>query len=399
VVEQIVVHLREAVEGDVEPPTKVGASTSWDAVTWSRSCARDLPAAREARRRRARVRRTPWIQAGSARGRKCTNQLDDCSIVGPRSRGACQPSRRREIPPLGVRRFSPLIELSHGPSRAPCSALRRARLRRTDLLSRAETFRERRFPQQPTAAVAVGAPAAIATVGVPAGAATRDTHREVLAGAPVDVALRPSSPQPATQRPALDFVVTMFWIAALLSVIGGIVIGSKRGNRSMKRTICSRPKRPHTTALRSSQGYSSASWLPRCGQGSPRACGSWRKSQTTRDRCGRVSNRRRPSRRALVKSLLQAPHHLREVLERGRRFVQIAPEPPDRRPLVLRRLLLCVEVNEPQRVLQWDLREVPSYGFRHPEVAVRERALQLGVGMAGRRHERMFACVRCSRRH
>jgi hypothetical protein len=57
----------------------------------------ELPAAREARRRGARVRRTPWIQAGSARGRKCTHYLADGFIVGARLGGTRWPRPKRPL--------------------------------------------------------------------------------------------------------------------------------------------------------------------------------------------------------------------------------------------------------------------------------------------------------------
>ena len=53
-------------------------------------------------------------------------------------------------------------------------------------------------------------------------------------------------------------------------------------------------------------------------------------------------------------ALRQPMRDLREVLEPGRALGQVPLEPPHRRPLVLRRTTLRVEVDELQEIFEWD---------------------------------------------
>ncbi len=65
-------------------------------------------------------------------------------------------------------------------------------------------------------------------------------------------------------------------------------------------------------------------------------------------------------------SAARLPDNLRERLERGRGLGQVPLEPPHRRLLVLRRPALGVEVDELQRVLERQVRELARCIFGHP---------------------------------
>ena len=70
--------------------------------------------------------------------------------------------------------------------------------------------------------------------------------------------------------------------------------------------------------------------------------------------------------------LVELSHDLRDVREFRRRFGQA--QPLDRCPLVLRRLLLRVQVNEPKRGRELERsREITNDGLGNPEVLVLER--------------------------
>src|SRR5215831_9714284 len=57
------------------------------------------------------------------------------------------------------------------------------------------------------------------------------------------------------------------------------------------------------------------------------------------------------------------PHDLREVLERRLPLIQVAAQEPQRRPLVLGRLLLRVQVDEFEGVLEPNVLRYPDVQF------------------------------------
>jgi hypothetical protein len=89
----------------------------------------------------------------------------------------------------------------------------------------------------------------------------------------------------------------------------------------------------------------------------------------------------------------KALDHLHEVRRARRALGEVALGPAQRRPLVRRRLLVSVEVHEPEGVLERDLRSIASDSLSDPEVAAIERTLELGVRMPSRVQERMFSSL------
>jgi hypothetical protein len=65
-------------------------------------------------------------------------------------------------------------------------------------------------------------------------------------------------------------------------------------------------------------------------------------------------------------ALRQLVRDLREVPKPGGPLGQVPLEPPHRRPLVLRRSTLRVEVDELQEVVEWEVRKLTRCVLGHP---------------------------------
>ena len=82
----------------------------------------------------------------------------------------------------------------------------------------------------------------------------------------------------------------------------------------------------------------------------------------------------------------QIRRQLREVLKLRRAFGQIALEPPHRRPLVLRRSALRVQVDELQGILEREVRQLAGGVLGQPECSALDRASEADVGVRLSRH-------------
>jgi hypothetical protein len=83
---------------------------------------------------------------------------------------------------------------------------------------------------------------------------------------------------------------------------------------------------------------------------------------------------------------------LREVLEPGRAFRQIPPEPSQRRLLVLRRSPLGVEVDELEGIFEPEVRKFAGRILGHPESSALDRTAEADVCVRLGGEERTFAC-------
>jgi hypothetical protein len=77
---------------------------------------------------------------------------------------------------------------------------------------------------------------------------------------------------------------------------------------------------------------------------------------------------------------------LREVLEPRRAFAQVTLEPTHRRPLVLRRSTLGVEVDERERLFERQVRELAGSVLSSPEGPPLDGSAEANLWMRFRRH-------------
>src|SRR5262249_44535353 len=94
-------------------------------------------------------------------------------------------------------------------------------------------------------------------------------------------------------------------------------------------------------------------------------------------------------------SLRELARDLREVLQPGRALADVALEPAHRRLLVLRRSALGVQVDELERVLEREVRQLAGGVLCQPQRAALDRPAEADLGVRLRGHERMFSLLDC----